>query len=82
MLESFKTFKDIEHVPLRTYNQAVMCFNIREDFGPQTLEDYVSNFDETERKNIYLMMSFIKAKGAEEAQKVATKGLVLEDDEG
>lgn len=79
--ETFKLFKDVEHIPLRTYNRVVMSFNIRSDFGNAVLQDYLSNFDENERKAMMVMTMFIQKHGYETVMKSVTKDLVIDEDQ-
>jgi hypothetical protein len=80
-LEGFETFDEVEHLPLRTYNRMVMCFNIKEDFGPVVLEEYVENFDIEERKRIFLLMAFVYKEGMERAREICLKGFVPEEED-
>lgn len=80
MATEFNRFEDINHVPLRVYNRAVTMLNIQKDFGRDKLEKYIESFNEGERKQMYVMTQFIKNKGMAEAKRIATKGLVLQDE--
>ena len=35
-------FRDVQHQPLRMWNQAVMAFNIRDDEGMESAQEYVA----------------------------------------
>jgi len=78
-IEPFRTFHDIKHTPLRVYNRVVLAYNIMEDFGKAVYEDYISNFDQGERKQMFVMMMYIKQHGREAAKAFATKDLELEN---
>lgn len=78
--ESFATFHDVQHVPLRVYNRVVMAYNIQEDFGQAVLEEYFENFSQPEKAQMLAMMEFVKRNGREAAKAFATKDLVLSDE--
>jgi hypothetical protein len=80
LTETFETYAGVEHLPLRMYNRAVMCMNISEDFGTETLREYIANFTQEENKQIWLMMHLIK-KNVKVARDYALKGLTLPDEE-
>lgn len=69
------TFNDIKHMPLRVFNRTVTLNNIYEDSGEVGAKAYIEQFTQGERKQIFLMQNFIKAKGQDEARKFATNGL-------
>lgn len=77
--ETFRTFEEIEHTPLRVFNRVVTAYNIQDDFGPVVLEEYYNNFDDLEKLQMASMMEYIKQHGREAAKKVALKGLKLQE---
>lgn len=79
--ETFKLFKEVEHIPLRIYNRVVMSFNINSDFGSAVLEDYLSNFDENERRAMMVMTMYIQEHGHETIMKHVTKDLIIDEDQ-
>lgn len=81
METTFNTFSEIKHTPLRVYNRVVMMNNIIEDFGKDTLEEYISNFSQMERKQMFVMAHFLKHHGPKVTQEVVTKGLDFKVDE-
>lgn len=81
MDNTYNTFDEIEHTPLRTFNRVVMMTNLLADFGKEVARDYVAQFDETVRKQMYMMQLFIDNQGWEKARKASTKGLELPTEE-
>lgn len=79
-MEEFNTFNDIDHLPLRVYNRAVLAYNLMDDSGGYSLQEYLNLFTQAELTQIYMMIQYIRTKGVEAAKKFATKDLVLEDE--
>ena len=50
-------FNTIKHEPLKIYNRAVMACNILEDSGKAPFEEYVAQFSQAEKKDIYNLFS-------------------------
>lgn len=55
--------------------------NLRKDFGPEVAKEYGGSFTEDERKQMFVMSTFIKQHGEVEARKAVTKGLTLVQEE-
>ena len=79
MENNFKRFDEIKHTPLRVFNRVVLLNNLLSDFGKSTAENYIGVFDTGERKQLYLMQAYIKAKGPDFVRKEVTKGLEVVD---
>lgn len=69
------TFDEIEHTPLRVYNRVVMMNNLHSSISADEAKAYAEQFSESDRKQMFVMMAFIKSKGMEQARKAVTKGL-------
>ena len=67
--ETFSNFNEVENVTLRVYNRVVTMNNIAEDFGHEKLAEYIEQFNQGERKQMFVMQSFIKKVGPEAALK-------------
>lgn len=78
MTEYF-TFKDVEHRPLRIYNRCVTFFNILEDAGKAAAEEYVKEFTDDERVEMYLMTTLVKKHGPRQVKVWVTEGATFED---
>lgn len=72
---TFESFQSIKHIPLRVFNRVVFMTNLFHDFGKDAAAKYAEMFNEDERKQMYLMQSFIKVKGVDAARKAVTKEL-------
>ncbi len=76
----FNRFDEIEHMPLKVFNRAVLSHNLLEDFGSYTVQEYFNLFKEWEKKQIFLMNMIIKKYGADKAREMATEDLELPDE--
>lgn len=74
-MKNFETFNHITHTPLRVFNRVVFMTNLLTDFGKEAASNYAELFDESERKQMYIMQVYINQKGVDEARKTVTKGL-------
>lgn len=74
---NFNKFDDVNHVPLRVFNRVVLMSNLMGDFGKDVAISYAELFEEGERKQMYIMQSFISQQGLEAARATVTKGLVF-----
>ena len=70
----FNTFKEIKHYPLCVYNRMVMCHNLLEDFGKQTLENYLDIFSMKEKRDILLMNAYMQKHGVEATRMAVMRG--------
>lgn len=74
----FQKFNNIEHMPLRVYNRAMFATNLMADSGREIVEEYFQAFTDSERKQIFVMLSYIKKFGQETAMKAVTKDMKTE----
>lgn len=68
------TFEEIENVLLRTYNRAVMCSNILEQYDEDECERYLTNFTDNQKAAIQAILLAIRIYGVD-----AVKQKVLQD---
>jgi hypothetical protein len=80
MNNTFEMYDDVNHMPLRVYNRAVYLTNLVEDSGKDAGEKYISQFDEGSKRQMYLMLAYIKQKGIEVAKKEVMRGLEIVGD--
>jgi len=78
----FNRFDHIEHKPLRVFNRTAMANNLLEDFGEGVSDNYLALFDETDRRNIFILSGFIKKHGVKEARRICTEGMEFDYDVG
>ena len=78
----FNRFDHINHKPLRVFNRTAMANNILEDFGEGASENYLALFDDTDRRNIFILSGFIKKNGIKEARRICTEGMEFDYDVG
>lgn len=71
----FNRFEDINHLPLRVFNRVVFLNNLLADAGEVAARHYIGTFNEGERKQLFLMQSYIKLHGIDKARKDVTKNL-------
>lgn len=74
-------FETISHLPLRVFNRVVLMANLNNDFGPEAATKYAEEFDEGERKQMFVMQTYIKQKGEAVVRKEVTKNLTLVADD-
>lgn len=77
-MTTINRFDHIEHMPLRVFNRAALTFNLLEDFGETAMKEYLEEFDEGEKKQIFIMVTYIQQKGLKAAQDFVTKGLDIQ----
>lgn len=75
----FNQFNDIDHLPLRVYNRAVMFSNIYEDHGKARAEDYANSFSKEERLQIAQVIALVRNKGVKHVQALVTAGVDFVD---
>ena len=78
---TFNKFNDIQHRPLRIYNRAVMFYNLRQDHGGYTAEQYAESFTKEERLEMAQMTALVKKKGPKFVKDLVTSGVEFVDDE-
>lgn len=74
-------FNHIKHAPLRIYNRAVMASNILEDHGVEPLREYVSQFTEQERLDMFNLLKLVRRDGVDTVRKMVTAGMKLQEDD-
>lgn len=77
MNNAHNNFNDIQHTPLRVFNRTILFNNIFSNFGSMSAEEYLDQFNQGEKKQMFIMQTFIKKFGYKEAKKSACKGLEL-----
>lgn len=75
MTAMLNDFNEIQHTPLRVYNRTVFATNLLSDSGKEVMTDYLNQFTDGEKKQIFLMSNWIKAFGQKKVQQEVTKGL-------
>lgn len=73
-------FNDIKSPLLQAYNRTMIFRNILEDFGIGPAEEYLSQFNVSDRNNISLMYKLIKAKGRDYVIAFVRQHTVFEED--
>lgn len=73
-------FDDIKSPLLQTYNRTMIFRNLLEDFGLAPAEDYLDQFNISDKNNISLMYKLIKAKGRDYVISVVRQHTVFEED--
>lgn len=75
MTETFNNFNDIQHLPLRVFNRTILFNNIFTDFGKESASEYIEQFSQGERKQMFVMQAYIKKFGYKFAKEKVTEGL-------
>lgn len=68
------TFDEVESTLLRTYNRAVLCSNILEQYSEEECEKYLNNFTDNQKAAIQAILLAIRIYGVD-----AVKQKVLQD---
>tara|TARA_B100001063_G_scaffold227047_1_gene237134 strand:- start:13933 stop:14208 length:276 start_codon:yes stop_codon:yes gene_type:complete len=63
--KGYSLFNEIEDVTLQTWNRAVTMFNINDKFNEKMAREYASHFTHNEHTKLFMMLQYIKVKGAE-----------------
>ncbi len=63
--KGYSLFKDVEDRTLQTWNRAVTMFNINEKLNEKVAREYAQHFTQNETTKLYMMLQYIKVKGAE-----------------
>lgn len=77
-MQAINNFNDITHLPLRHYNRMVMTTNLLEDGGEVAAKAYLEQFDDQERRNIFLLITMVQKKGKKYVRDLVTKDLETE----
>lgn len=77
---SFEKFDDIKHLPLQVYNRVVMLHNLTKDSGEKTAKEYLGQFNEGERRQMFIINSLLKSKGPQETLKMVMEGAEIAGD--
>lgn len=80
MKHQFNRFTDIEHLPLRVYNRAVMFSNLYEDSGKYVAEEYANTFTKEERLQMAQVIALVRKKGVKHVQALVTSGIQFVDE--
>lgn len=75
MSQTYPTFDDIEHEPLKIYNRTVMFYNILSDAGKTPAEEYASQFSVEDRSKMVATITLVKKIGVKRVQEIVTKGV-------
>jgi hypothetical protein len=81
MTDSITTFEDIEYAPLRSYNQCVMFFNIREDSGEHAAQEYLERISQADRTNMLMTYETVKKLGAEAVKRYIVRTMPVPEEE-
>lgn len=73
-------FREINYAPLRTYNQGVLAFNIREDEGEEASLEYMRGLTKEEKADVYKFFLDVKARGAETVKRELMRTMPLQED--
>lgn len=73
-------FREIKDIALRTYNQGVLAFNIREDEGDDASLEYMRGLDQEERNRVHAFFLDVKKRGAEEVRREMIRNMTLQED--
>ncbi len=79
-MNKFNRFEDIDHRPLRTYNRAVMFFNLATDQGLSVAGEYLNTFSKEEKLEIAQITAMVKELGTKRVIELVTKGLIFTDE--
>lgn len=72
-------FNDVAHLPLRTYNRAVMTFNLLEDFGQEGASQYLAQFSDSVKRQIFMLIEYIRRDGYKVVQQKCMAGQEFSD---
>lgn len=75
------SFNEVKSKALRTYNRCVILSNLKEDAGRGPSEDYVEQFSQEDRVDMYKMFALIKKLGVKEVQKRVREATIFEEDQ-
>ena len=81
MTDSITTFEDVEYAPLRSYNQCVMFFNIREDSGEHAAQEYINRISQADRMRMLMTYEVVKKLGAEAVKRHIVRTMPLPEEE-
>ena len=73
-------FREINYLPLRTMNQGILAFNIRDDEGKEAAEQYFRGLSTQEKALVLAFYQDVKARGAETVKKEIMRAMPLQDD--
>ncbi len=74
-------FREINYLPLRTWNQTRMMFNIREDEGDDASRAYAAGFTRDEKLAALGLIADIKKRGYEVVRAELNRTMPLQLDE-
>lgn len=72
--KGYSLFNDVEDNTLQTWNRAVTMSNINEKFNEKMARGYAEQFSKLDTNKIFVMLQYIKVKGAELVRKEILNG--------
>lgn len=77
-MHNINRFDEIDHLPLRVYNRVVMTHNLMQDSGEEAVRAYLGQFDDNERKQMFIVNTYLRHKGQKETYDYVTKGMKIQ----
>lgn len=77
-MDNLNRFDEIEHLPLRVYNRVVMTHNLLEDSGEDAVRAYLDQFTDDERKQMFIVNTYLTHKGQKATYDYVTKDLEIQ----
>lgn len=74
-------FREINYAPLRTYNQAVMSFNIREDEGEEAAKEYLVGLTKDEKLMVLALLADVRRRGPDVVKREIIRSMPLQGEE-
>lgn len=74
-------FRNIQDINLRTWNQSVLFFNIREDEGEDASQEYAKGLTKGEKVRVLNLLGDIKKRGYEVVRAELNRNMVLQQEE-
>ena len=76
----FDKFDSIKSLGLRVFNRVVYLNNLYQQAGKEISKEYISQFDNYERFQMFVMGKHILDKGVDQVRREVTEGVIFEDD--
>lgn len=77
--KGYSLFNDVEDTKLQTWNRAVTMANINEKFNEKMAREYAESFSKGDATKIFMMLQYIKVKGAEVVRREMLSGNTFSD---
>ena len=77
--KGYSLFNDVEDNKLQTWNRAVTMANINEKFNEKMAREYAENFSKGDATKIFMMLQYIKVRGAEVVRREMLSGNTFAD---